>query len=570
MNTIYNNINIEVNGVQQIAAGGTSATTATGALANLSGVSLIGSQNISGTKNFYSRPTVNGTGVVLEGEVQNNTIISGVVYSAQVNVKNNHTGTLYKGQPVYINGAQGGNILVGLAANTGESTSSKTLGLIYQDSLAINASGTVITDGLLSNFDVGSAAAGDPIWLGPSGNLIYGLTNKPYAPNHLVYLGVVTRENNNGELFVKVQNGYELDELHDVAVTGSVSGNFLYKNNNLWSGKSLEISDVSNLQTSLDAKLALSTDSYIIVEPGDSLAAKYTEAKALTPNGSAKSAANRASLIIFPGNYALSAELAIDAEFVDVIALGAQERTPAVFVGDNTLNVSANNVRVSGISVGNQQFKITGNKPLQIFENCTGGAFSFGSEGTASGTFTNCVGGDISFGGGFGAVASGAFTNCVGGDISFGSYGTASGIFANCIGIGSFGNSGTASGTFTNCINSYSGFGGGSGWASGTFTNCTELYGYGFGYLGFASGTFTSCTANEYSFGSDGNASGTFMNCIGGANSFGGGESGTASGTFTNCRLTVGLFQSLAAPPIGKARMINCLDGNGDIIEGEA
>jgi hypothetical protein len=357
--------------------------------------------------------------------------------------------------------------------------------------------------------------------------------------------------------------------------------------------------------------LSLSESSYIVAKPGDSLAAKYTAAKALTPNGAAKSATNRASLIIFPGSYTLSAELAIDAEFVDVIGLGAQTRTPAVLIAGNTLNVSANDVRVSGISVGTQQFKITGNKPSQIFDNCTGGAFSFGSEGTASGTFTNCVGGDISFGGGFGAVASGAFTNCVGGDISFGgglgavasgaftncvggdisfgSYGTASGIFANCIGIGSFGNSGTASGTFTNCTNTYAGFGS-YGTASGTFTNCTELYGYGFGYFGFASGTFTSCTASEYSFGSSGNASGTFMNCIGGTNSFGGGESGTASGTFmncaggassfgsegtasgtfTNCRLTAGTYGSLTAPATGKAIMVNCLDGNGNINSGQA
>jgi hypothetical protein len=542
MNTIYNNINIEVNGVQQIAAGGTSATTATGALANLSGVSLIGSQNISGTKNFYSRPTVNGTGVVLEGEVQNNTIISGVVYSAQVNVKNNHTGTLYKGQPVYINGAQGGNILVGLAANTGESTSSKTLGLIYQDSLAINAFGTVITDGLLSNFDVGSAAAGDPIWLGPSGDLIYGAANKPYAPNHLVYLGVVTRENNNGELFVKVQNGYELDELHDVAVTGSVSGNFLYKNNNLWSGKSLEISDVSNLQTSLDDKLALSADSYIIVKPGDSLAAKYTEAKALTPNGSAKSAANRASLIIFPGNYALSDELAIDAEFVDVIGLGSQTRNPAVILDGGTfdeglgvtraVNVSANNVRVSGISAGTQQIKITGNKPLQIFENCVGGDVSFGGEdqGIASGTFISCVGGNYCFGGPSGII-SGVFINCKADAYSFGGYLS------------------TVSGTFTNCEGGSLNFGMETSEVSGKFTNCTALFA-GFG-------------------GASGTVSGTFTNCTAGSDGFGGFE-GILKGTLINCRVTSGGFRSLTAPASGKALMINCIDGSGNIIEGEA
>ena len=213
-----------------------------------------GDQNISGIKSFSERPNVNGTGILLSGEVQNNTIISGIVYSAQVNVKNDYGSTIYKGQPVYIKGANGGNILVGLASNTGEATSSKTLGLVVQDSLVQNALGTVITDGLLENFNTSAAIAGDPIWLGPTGSLIYGLSNKPYAPNHLVYLGVVTRAQNNGEIFVKVQNGYELEELHNVEVTGALSGQFLMKKNGSWAGKTATVSDVSGLQLSLDSK----------------------------------------------------------------------------------------------------------------------------------------------------------------------------------------------------------------------------------------------------------------------------------------------------------------------------
>ncbi len=213
-----------------------------------------GDQNISGVKNFSQRPTVNGTEVLLSGEIQSNTIISGVVYSAQVNIKNDHGSTIYKGQPVYIKGASGGNILVGLASNASEGASSKTLGLVAQDSLVQNASGTVVVDGLLEHFDTSSAVAGDPIWLGPTGSLIYGLSNKPYAPNHLVYLGVVTRAQNNGEIFVKVQNGYELEELHNVEVTGALSGQFLVKKNGSWVGKTATVSDISGLQLSLDSK----------------------------------------------------------------------------------------------------------------------------------------------------------------------------------------------------------------------------------------------------------------------------------------------------------------------------
>jgi len=121
-----------------------------------------------------------------------------------------------KGQAVYVSGASGTNMLVSKASNTTEATSSKTLGLIAQD-LAINGQGFVITEGLLSNINTSTATIGDPVWLGVDGNLIYGLASKPYAPAHLVFIGIVTRVSATvGEIFVKVQNGFELNEIHDV------------------------------------------------------------------------------------------------------------------------------------------------------------------------------------------------------------------------------------------------------------------------------------------------------------------------------------------------------------------
>ena len=47
------------------------------------------------------------------------------------------------------------------------------------------------------------------------------ITNiKPSAPNHLVVIGyVVYAHANNGKIFVKVNNGYELEELHNVTET---------------------------------------------------------------------------------------------------------------------------------------------------------------------------------------------------------------------------------------------------------------------------------------------------------------------------------------------------------------
>jgi hypothetical protein len=59
--------------------------------------------------------------------------------------------------------------------------------------------------------------------------LIYGLVNKPYAPDHLVFIGIVTRKNaSNGEIFVKVQNGFELKEIHDVQAQSPSLNDTLY------------------------------------------------------------------------------------------------------------------------------------------------------------------------------------------------------------------------------------------------------------------------------------------------------------------------------------------------------
>jgi hypothetical protein len=132
-----------------------------------------------------------------------------------------------KGQAVYVSSADGTNMIVSKASNATEMTSSKTLGLLETGG-STNAKVKVITEGLLSGLNTATAAAGDPVWLGTSGNLIYGLGSKPVAPDHLVFIGVVTRSNsNNGEIFIKPQNGFELEELHNLVLTDKQNGDVI-------------------------------------------------------------------------------------------------------------------------------------------------------------------------------------------------------------------------------------------------------------------------------------------------------------------------------------------------------
>ena len=165
------------------------------------------------------------------------------------------TEVIAKGQAVYISGANGTNQLASLADYTTEAKSSQTLGIAYQN-FATNDIGQIITQGLLSGINTDAAnAAGDPIWLGANGSLIFGLANKPYAPNHMVYLGVVTRKHAvNGEIYVKIANGFEVKELHDISAQTPSNGDVLAYNssNGLWESKqTTALSNATNTAANL-------------------------------------------------------------------------------------------------------------------------------------------------------------------------------------------------------------------------------------------------------------------------------------------------------------------------------
>jgi hypothetical protein len=157
-------------------------------------------------------------------------------------VKNAEAVTITKGQPVYLYQASGNKATIKLAYNTSDAGSAKTLGLAAED-ITSNHSGFVICQGVLSGINTGSYNEGDTLYLGAAAGTL--TATKPYAPNHLVYIGVVERANNGaGQIYVKPQNGYELDEIHNVDAKNpnDKDGIFYNTSNSLWEHKS--ISDV--------------------------------------------------------------------------------------------------------------------------------------------------------------------------------------------------------------------------------------------------------------------------------------------------------------------------------------
>jgi hypothetical protein len=147
--------------------------------------------------------------------------------------------TITKGQAVYMFAAQGDRVSVKLAYNTGDTTSAKTLGVCAED-IAAGQTGLILCQGVQDGLNLGSYTAGDTLYLGATAGSL--TATKPYAPNHIVYIGVVERANNgNGRLYVRIQNGYELDELHNVSAQNPTNGQVLIYNEStsLWEKNTL-------------------------------------------------------------------------------------------------------------------------------------------------------------------------------------------------------------------------------------------------------------------------------------------------------------------------------------------
>jgi hypothetical protein len=150
-------------------------------------------------------------------------------------VRNTTGATLTKGTAVYISGATGQLPTVSKALATSDATSAQTLGLITTD-LDNNSNGYVTIIGLVDDLDTSAYTDGAQLYLSPTTAGALTVT-KPYAPQHLVYVAVVAHAHPvHGKLIVKVQNGYEMDELHNVSAQNPNNGDILVYSSatNLW------------------------------------------------------------------------------------------------------------------------------------------------------------------------------------------------------------------------------------------------------------------------------------------------------------------------------------------------
>jgi hypothetical protein len=155
-------------------------------------------------------------------------------------VRNQTGATLDAGTVVYINGATGNKPTVTKAIATGDATSAQTLGMVSA-AIANNGTGYVVVIGTCSGLDTSAFTEGQQLYLSytTAGAVT---TTKPYAPYHLVYIGIVTRAHPTlGTVEVRVQNGYELDEIHDVDALNPNNNDGIFYNTStsLWEHKQI-------------------------------------------------------------------------------------------------------------------------------------------------------------------------------------------------------------------------------------------------------------------------------------------------------------------------------------------
>ena len=164
-------------------------------------------------------------------------------------VTNADSVTITKGQVVYAFGGTGDRMTVKLANNSSDATSARTVGVVLSTSIAANQKGIIILQGLLDGLStLGSPFVdGDIVYLGSTNGSI--TRTKQYAPNHLVYIGTVTTASagSAGRMYVKIQNGYEMDELHNVSAQTPANKDGLFYNTttNLWESRQVAATDIN-------------------------------------------------------------------------------------------------------------------------------------------------------------------------------------------------------------------------------------------------------------------------------------------------------------------------------------
>jgi hypothetical protein len=201
-------------------SGGGGGSTDTTSLSNRINLKL----NIVDTANKWVNSVTkvdDSTIRVVKGTTTNDIVINPQATRLVTLVYNKSGAIIPKGAVVYIDGKHSNNLpSIALATGNNEENSYKTFALVA-DTIQNMNSGYVIQAGTITglNLPTSTYTDGDILYLSPTIAGGYTIT-KPLAPSHIVKLGsVVNAHPNQGRIEVKIENGWQLDELSDVSIS---------------------------------------------------------------------------------------------------------------------------------------------------------------------------------------------------------------------------------------------------------------------------------------------------------------------------------------------------------------
>lgn len=229
----FNDITVLING----GGGGASGVTQIIAGTNISispaggtGVVTINSTTpVSASYAFYAT----SASYALTSSYADTASLSVTSQNILVYCKNQSGYTITKGMVVRITGSNNSSDIPRIvsASYENDNNSANTLG-IANESILNGSEGYVITEGILKGINTTAYTSGQLLYLGATGSITGSV---PQAPLHAVRLGEVIREQtNNGSIYVRIDNGYELDELHDVRIISASTGDILIRSSSVW------------------------------------------------------------------------------------------------------------------------------------------------------------------------------------------------------------------------------------------------------------------------------------------------------------------------------------------------
>lgn len=173
-----------------------------------------------------------------------------------VRVSNQTGNIINKGTVVFLSGSQGNRPTIATASYINPELSDRTIGVVSTN-ISDNQIGYVVTTGYVKGIDTSMYQEGVLLYLSASGQYT---DIKPIAPLHSVRIGNIIRSHaTQGTIYINVDNGYQLEELHNVFTSSLSPGDLLqYSASGVWTNSKI-LTGSYQLTGSLDVSGAITS-----------------------------------------------------------------------------------------------------------------------------------------------------------------------------------------------------------------------------------------------------------------------------------------------------------------------